>query len=85
VGIGPEPYQHHRMSRTRETADPYTFWDTTARDLIMVSGYGASGGRVRTAEEFRALVEAGGLTLAGIIPTSPVSVIEALYADTRPG
>ena len=69
-----------------ETADPYAFWDTTARDLIMVSGYGASGGRVRTAEEFRALVEAGGLALAEIIPTtSPVSVIEALYADTRPG
>jgi len=62
-----------------EAADPYNFWDTTARDLIMLSGYGAPGGRARTAEEFRALLEAGGLTLAGIIPTmAPVSVIEAI-------
>ena len=69
-----------------ETADPYKFWDTTARDLIMLSGYGAPGGRARTAEEFRALLEAGGLTLAGIIPTtSPVSVIEALPADSHSG
>ncbi len=65
-----------------EIADPYKSWDTTARDLIMLSGYGAHGGRARTAEEFRALLQAGGLALAQIIPTaSPVSVIEALPAN----
>jgi O-methyltransferase domain len=65
-----------------EIADPYKSWDTTARDLIMLSGYGAHGGRARTAEEFGALLQAGGLALAQIIPTaSPVSVIEALPAN----
>ena len=35
------------------------------------------GGRERTEAEFRALLEAAGLTLAGIVPTTaPVSVLE---------
>ncbi len=61
-----------------EPTDPYTFWDATTIELTMLALTGAGGGRVRTAEEFRALLAAGGLTLAAIIPTtSSVSVIEA--------
>jgi hypothetical protein len=61
-----------------ESADPYKFWDTTTIGLTMLALGGAGGGRVRTAGEFRALLEAGGLTLAEIIPTtSSLSIIEA--------
>ena len=61
-----------------EVTDPYKFWDTTTIELTKLALTGAGGGRVRTAEEFRALLAAGGLTLAAIIPTAAsVSVIEA--------
>jgi O-methyltransferase/methyltransferase family protein len=61
-----------------EPTDPYRSWDTTAIDLTMLSINGAGGWRVRTAEEFRTLLEASGLTLTAIIPTSSsVSLIEA--------
>jgi len=59
---------------------PHAFksWDTTSIDLTILSTEGDGGGRVRTAEEFRGMLEAGGLQLTQIIPTaSPVSVIEA--------
>jgi hypothetical protein len=58
-----------------ETADAYRFWET---ELTMLALGGAGGGRVRTAEEFRALLRTGGLTLAEIIPTaSSLCVITA--------
>lgn len=61
-----------------EPTDPYKFWDTTAIDLTMLSINGAGGWRVRTADEFRTLLKASGLTLTAIIPTSSsVSLIEA--------
>ena len=61
-----------------EIADPYKLWDTTTIGLTMLALGGAGGGRVRTAGEFRALLEAGGLTLAETIPTTPsLSIIEA--------
>jgi hypothetical protein len=64
-----------------ETADPFTFWDTTTIDLTILS---TGGERVRTAEEFRVLLAAGGLTLTEIIPTaSSVSVIEARPAKAQ--
>ena len=69
-----------------EMTDPYKFWDTTTSGLTMLALGGAGGGRVRTAEEFRALLEASGLTLAEIIPTaSSISVIEARPAKDRGG
>jgi len=69
-----------------ELTDPYKSWDTTTIDLTMLSIDGAGGWRVRTAEEFRALLEAGGLTLTAIIPTvSSVSLIEARPTRTAPG
>lgn len=61
-----------------EPSDPYKSWDTTTIDLTMLSVNGAGGWRVRTAEEFRTLLESSGLTLTAIIPTSSsVSLIEA--------
>lgn len=61
-----------------EIGDPFKAWDTTSIDLTILSIEGGSGGRVRTAEEFRSLLESSGLTLTGIIPTaSSVCVIEA--------
>ncbi len=66
------------------TTDPHTFWDTTTMDLIMLAHGGAGGGRVRTAEEFRAVLAAGGFALRDIIPTAAsVSVIEAFPADEQ--
>jgi hypothetical protein len=66
------------MPAAGEPTDPYKFWDTTIIGLTMLALSGTGGGRVRTAEEFRALLAAGGLTLVAIIPTaSSVSVIEA--------
>ena len=58
----------------------YSYRDaTTSIDLIMLTMFG--GGRVRTAREFRTLLEGGGFTLSRILPTeSSVSVIEALPA-----
>jgi hypothetical protein len=52
----------------------------------MLSHGGAGGGRVRTAEEFRRLLEASGLTLTALIPTaSSLNVIEARPARRNPG
>jgi O-methyltransferase domain len=61
-----------------EIPDPYRFWDTASMDLIMLSIGGSSGGRVRTAEEFRTLLEAAGFALKRIIATgAAIRVIEA--------
>ena len=61
-----------------ETPDPYRFWDTASMDLIMLSIGGSGGGRVRTAEEFRTLLEAAGFALKRIIATgAAIRVIEA--------
>ena len=55
-------------------------------DLIMLSSHAGGGGRLRTAEEFRALLEASGPALAEIIPTaSSISVPEARPARDRSG
>jgi orotate phosphoribosyltransferase len=61
-----------------EMADAFKSWDTTSIILtILATGVG----RVRTAEEFQAVLQAAGLTLIEIIPTaSSVSVIEARSA-----
>jgi precorrin-6B methylase 2 len=61
-----------------EMTDPYTAWDTTTIDVAILVTNGVGGGRVRTREEFRTVLEAAGLALTAIIPTaSSVSVIEA--------
>jgi O-methyltransferase len=64
-----------------ETSDSYKFWDTASMDLIMLSIGGSRGGRVRTAEEFRALLESAGFVLKRLISTSAaIRVIEATPA-----
>jgi hypothetical protein len=69
------------MPSSGEAPDLYKFWDTASIDLIMLAIGGRAGGRVRTAAEFRALLEAGGFALNRIVATgSSVSVIEALPA-----
>jgi len=69
-----------------EPTDLHKSWDTTTIDLTMLSIDGAGGWRVRTAEEFRTLLEAGGFTLTTIIPTaSSVSLIEAHPTRTASG
>ncbi len=50
---------------------------------MLAPGGAGGGGRVRTAEEFRALLEEAGLPLAEIIPTaSSLNVIDARLAET---
>lgn len=57
-------------------------WDTTSIDLTILS---TGAGRVRTADEFQALLHAAGLTTTEITPTaSSVSVIEAESARRSP-
>jgi len=69
-----------------DVTDPYKFWDTTTIGLTLLALGGAGGGRVRTAGEFRTLLEAVGLTLAEIIPTtSSLSVIEARPRHPKSG
>jgi O-methyltransferase domain len=64
------------MPSSGEPHDSYKFWDTASIDLIMLVTGGS--GRVRTAAEFRAVLEAGGFALNRIIATgSSVSVIES--------
>lgn len=61
-----------------EPTDPYKFWDTTTIDVTMLSIDGAGGWRVRTAEDFRTLLDASGFRVRAIIPTSSsVCLIEA--------
>jgi O-methyltransferase domain len=56
----------------------FRFWDTVARDLLMISIYGSCGGRVRTRSGFRGLLAAAGFDLTAVIPTrGSVNVIEA--------
>jgi hypothetical protein len=59
-------------------SDPFMAWDTTSIDMAILSTNGAGGGRVRTADEFRTVLAAGGFSLTAIVPTtSSVSIIEA--------
>jgi hypothetical protein len=61
-----------------EPTNSYKAWDTTTVDLTMLSTNGNDGGRVRTTQEFRALLKAASLTLTAIIPTTAsISIIEA--------
>ena len=65
---------------------PFKAWDTTSIDLTILSIEGDGDGRVRTAEEFRAVLEASCLTLTETIPTAAwVSVIQARPAQARAG
>ena len=67
------------MPTSVDAVDPFAFWDAASMDLNMLAIDGSAGWRVRTAQEFRALLDAGGFRLSKIIPTtSSVSVIEAL-------
>jgi hypothetical protein len=67
------------MPTSGDAVDPFAFWDAASMDLNMLAIDGSAGWRVRTAQEFRALLDAGGFRLSKIIPTtSSVSVIEAL-------
>ena len=61
-----------------EPREGFRFWDTVARDLLMLSVLGSGNGRVRTRSEFQDLLSAAGFELTAIIPTSgSVNVIEA--------
>jgi len=62
-----------------EKLDSYRSWDTTSMDLIMLSIGGARGGRVRTADEFRNLLESADFVPKQFISTdAAVSLIEAV-------
>ena len=64
-----------------ESADSYRFRDTASMDLIMLSIGGSRGGRVRTADEFRELLESTGFLLNRMVATgAAVRVIEAAPA-----
>jgi hypothetical protein len=64
-----------------EADDEYRSWDTASMDLIMLAVGGSSGGRVRTEDEFRAILNASGFMLRRIVSTgAAVRVIEAMPA-----
>ena len=66
------------MPTGEDTPDPYRFWDTASMDLIMLAIGGSEGGRVRTAPEFRALLESAGFELQRILATgAAIRVLEA--------
>jgi precorrin-6B methylase 2 len=66
------------IPRASEACDPYRAWETASMDLIMLAIGGSGGGRVRTGEEFRWLLETSGLKLQQILATrAGVRVIEA--------
>jgi O-methyltransferase len=62
-----------------EQSDEFTRWDTASMDLNMLAIHGAGGWRVRTRQEFEQIIEAAGLVITQVVPTtSAVSVIECL-------
>ena len=64
-----------------EACDPYRAWDTASMDMIMLAIGGSGGGRVRTGDEFRQLLEMSGFELLRILATrAAVRVIEAVPA-----
>ena len=61
-----------------EPREGFQFWDTVARDLLMLSILGRGNGRVRTRSGFRDLLAAAEFEMTDVIPTrGSVSVIEA--------
>jgi hypothetical protein len=66
------------MPAGSEPREGFRFWDTVARDLLMLSIYGSGGGRVRTRSGFQDLLSAAGFELTAVVRTrGSVSVIEA--------
>src|SRR5262249_35103621 len=47
----------------------FRFWDTVARDLLMLSVLGRGNGRVRTRSGFRDLLAGAGFEMTAVIPT----------------
>ena len=61
-----------------EPREGFQFWDTVARDLLMLSILGRGNGRVRTRSGFHDLLAAAEFEMTDVIPTrGSVSVIEA--------
>lgn len=69
------------MPTGAEQSDQFTRWDTASMDLNMLAIHGAGGWRVRTREEFEQIIDASGLVVRRVLPTtSVVSVIECAAA-----
>ena len=69
------------MPTGAEQSDRFTRWDTASMDLNMLAIHGAGGWRVRTREEFEQIIDASGLVVRRVLPTtSVVSVIECAAA-----
>ena len=65
------------MPAGKEPRDDFRFWDTVARDLLMLTILGSGNGRVRTKSGFQDLLSAAGFEMTAIISTrGSVSVIE---------
>jgi hypothetical protein len=66
------------MPAGNEPREGFRYWDTVARDLLMLSLLGCKNGRVRTRSGFQALLSAAGFELTHVIPTrGSVCAIEA--------
>ena len=66
------------MPAGNEPREGFRFWDTVARDLLMLSILGRRNGRVRTGSGFRDLLAAAGFEMTAIVSTrGSVNVIEA--------
>lgn len=63
-------------------ADEFVRWDVASMDLNMLAIHGAGGWRVRTRDEFEQIIEAVGLFVIRVVPTtSAVSVVECAAAS----
>ena len=64
-----------------EHSDEFKRWDIASMDLNMLAIHGAGGWRVRTRDEFEQIIEAAGLVVIRVVPTtSAVTVIECAAA-----
>jgi hypothetical protein len=69
------------MSTGAEQSDEFKRWDIASMDLNMLAIHGTGGWRVRTRHEFEQIIEAAGLVVIRVVPTtSAISVIECAAA-----
>ena len=69
------------MPTGAEQSDEFARWDMASMDLNMLAIHGAGGWRVRTRYEFEQIIEAAGLVVSCVLPTtSPISIIECTAA-----
>jgi hypothetical protein len=69
------------MPTGAEQSDEFKRWNIASMDLNMLAIHGTGGWRVRTRHEFEQIIEAAGLVVIRVDPTtSAISVVECAAA-----